>query len=91
MDPTLWLILVTAIVALDVALWLCGLFLNVTPDTRFRLLALAVIFLFVALGLLWNWIASAVLCALGLWIFSILAGPSVAEETAPAPAHGHGH
>jgi hypothetical protein len=91
MDETVWLILVTATVALDAALWLSGLLMDVTPDTRFRLLALAVVFLFVALGLIWSFVGAAIVVAVALWVFSILAGQSLPEEPAPAASHSPGH
>ena len=62
------------LLALDAMLWATGLLLDVSADSRFRLLSGAVILLYVPLGLVIGFGWGSAIWFGGMWVYAILAG-----------------
>ena len=76
MDPnlTLWLTCFLIVVVLDVVLFATGFLLDVSPDTRFRLLSSAALLLYVVLGMVLGWGIAAAIWFAGIWVYGIIHG-----------------
>lgn len=79
-DPTTWALLL-GMIGVDVALWGMGCVMDVSSDTRFRLLAAAAIVLYLILGMLLGWSWASAICLAGIWIWAIVA--TAAKATTP--------
>ena len=77
-DPASWVFLV---LGMDLLLWVCALFLDVSGEARFRLFAMASLLLTPVVAAFYCWTTAVSLWFAGLWIYAIVRSMSGKSPT----------